>query len=83
MLFRSARLVVEKGSIAVDGVSLTAYGIDGDLFHVAVIPHTAAVTTLGVRRAGDAVNLEADMVAKHVARLAETAVGARRRWRRR
>jgi len=78
-----ARLVVEKGSIAVDGVSLTAFGLDGDTFRVAVIPHTASVTTLGARRPGDRVNLEADMVAKHVARLAETAVGARRRWRRR
>lgn len=81
-----ARLVVDKGSIAVDGVSLTAFGIDGDVFRVAVIPHTAAVTTLGARRAGDRVNLEADMVAKHVARLAEAPVArrrgsaARRRW---
>ena len=77
-----ARLVVEKGSIAVDGVSLTAFDIAGDTFRVAVIPHTAAATSLGARRAGDRVNLEADMVAKHVARLAEAHVAptGRRRW---
>ena len=73
-----ARLVVEKGSVAVDGVSLTAFDLRGDTFRVAVIPHTAAVTTLGARRPGDRVNLEADMLAKHVARLAEVPVGAPR-----
>ena len=63
------RYVAPKGSIAVDGVSLTVVDVDDDGFTVAVIPHTAAVTTLGHRRPGDAVNLEFDIIAKYVARL--------------
>ena len=66
------RLVVEKGSITVDGVSLTAFGLTSDTFRVAVIPHTAAVTTLGARKPGDKVNIEIDVLAKHVERLIET-----------
>jgi riboflavin synthase len=61
--------VVEKGSIAVDGVSLTVAGIDDDGFAVALIPHTLDVTTLGRLAAGDKVNLEADILAKYVERL--------------
>jgi riboflavin synthase len=64
-----ARYLVEKGSIAVDGVSLTVVDVLDDGFTVAVIPHTAAVTTLGARRPGDLVNLEVDVVAKYVERL--------------
>ena len=63
------RYVVEKGSVAVDGVSLTVAGVDGDTFRVAVIPHTAAVTTLGRVHLGDRVNLEFDILAKYVERL--------------
>lgn len=63
------RYVVEKGSIAVDGISLTAFDLTADTFRVAVIPHTAAVTTLGARQAGDRVNVEVDVLAKHVERL--------------
>jgi riboflavin synthase len=63
------RYVVEKGSITVDGVSLTVVEVLDDGFTVAVIPHTAEVTTLGRRQPGDGVNLEADMIAKHVERL--------------
>ena len=63
------RYVVEKGSVAVDGVSLTVAGVDEDRFRVAIIPHTAAVTTLGRLRPGDRVNLEFDILAKHVERL--------------
>jgi riboflavin synthase len=63
------RYVVYKGSIAVDGVSLTIAGLDDDGFRIAVIPHTLAVTTLGSRAIGDAVNLETDVVAKYVERL--------------
>jgi riboflavin synthase len=63
------RYIVYKGSIAVDGVSLTIAGLDDDGFRVAVIPHTLAVTTLGARAIGDAVNLETDVVAKYVERL--------------
>jgi riboflavin synthase len=70
-------LLVEKGSITVDGVSLTVFDLDDDSFRVAVIPHTAAVTTLGVRRTGDKVNIEMDVLAKHVERLmAARGVGA-------
>ncbi len=61
--------VVEKGSIAVDGCSLTVTTVDDDGFTVAIVPHTAEVTTLGARRAGDLVNLEVDIVAKYVERL--------------
>lgn len=63
------RYLVEKGSVTVDGVSLTAFNLTSDTFEVAIIPHTAEVTTLGVRRPGDAVNIEMDMLAKHVERL--------------
>jgi riboflavin synthase len=64
------RYVVEKGSIAVDGVSLTVAGVDEGGFEFALIPHTATVTTLGTREVGAAVNLEVDLVAKYVERLA-------------
>jgi riboflavin synthase len=64
-----ARYVVEKGSIAVDGVSLTVAGVGHDWFSVALVPHTLAVTTLGRRQEGDHVQLEVDVLAKHVERL--------------
>jgi riboflavin synthase alpha subunit len=63
------RLCVEKGSIAVDGVSLTIASLDDGGFSIALVPHTLAVTTLGELAAGDAVNLEADVLAKYVERL--------------
>jgi riboflavin synthase len=63
------RYVVEKGSITVDGCSLTVVKPLADGFTVAVIPHTAAVTTLGAKGPGGRVNLEVDMVAKYVERL--------------
>jgi len=63
------RYVVEKGSITVDGVSLTVVDVLDDGFTVAVIPHTAAVTTLGSRGPGDQVNLEVDVTVKYVERL--------------
>lgn len=63
------RYVVEKGSITVDGVSLTVVDVDADSFSVAVIPHTAEVTTLGRRRVGDPVNLEVDVMAKYAEKL--------------
>ena len=66
---RLRRYLVEKGSITVDGCSLTVAGVDGDTFAVAIVPHTAEVTTLGRRRPGDRVNLEVDVVAKYVERL--------------
>ena len=64
-----ARYVVEKGSIAVDGVSLTVAGVTSDTFTVALIPTTLAKTTLGFRRPGDTVNIEVDVVAKYVEKL--------------
>jgi riboflavin synthase len=67
---RLVRYVVEKGSIAVDGVSLTVADIGIDQFAVALIPTTLAITTLGERVPGDIVNLEVDVVAKYVERLA-------------
>jgi riboflavin synthase len=65
------RYVVEKGSITVDGVSLTVVDVLDDGFTVAVIPHTAEVTTLGAKGPGDRVNLEVDVMAKYVERLLE------------
>ena len=63
------RYMVRKGSIAVDGVSLTLVDVLPDGFSVALIPHTLDMTTLGFKQAGDAVNLEADCLAKHVEKL--------------
>ena len=64
------RYCVEKGSVAVDGVSLTVAGLDDEGFAVALVPHTLAVTTLGALEPGNEVNLEADAFAKYVERLA-------------
>ncbi|MDT7554515.1 MAG: riboflavin synthase [Pseudonocardiales bacterium] len=64
-----ARYVVEKGSIAVDGVSLTVADVTDDTFAVALIPTTLANTTLGVRQSGDTVNIEVDVIAKYVEKL--------------
>lgn len=69
------RLMVPKGSVAVDGVSLTIVDTAPGWFSVMLIPHTLAVTTLGVRKVGEAVNIETDILAKHVQRLMETAAG--------
>jgi riboflavin synthase len=68
---RLARYVAEKGSIAVDGVSLTVAAVGDDWFEVGLIPETLRSTTLGAKRAGDAVNLEVDVLAKYVERLME------------
>jgi riboflavin synthase len=64
-----ARFIARKGSIAVDGVSLTVNAVEGAAFEVNVIAHTRAVTTLGRLAAGSRVNLEVDMLARHVERL--------------
>lgn len=63
------RLMVPKGSVAVDGISLTVVDVTGTQFRVALIPHTLTVTTLGARQVGDAVNLETDILGKYVQRL--------------
>ena len=65
------RYCVEKGSVAVDGVSLTVAGLDENGFAVALIPHTLSATTLGTLEPGARVNLEADVLAKYVERLVE------------
>jgi riboflavin synthase len=69
------RYLVEKGSVCVDGISLTIAGLDEGAFSVAVIPHTLDVTTLGSARQGDPVNLEVDMIAKYVDALLERGRG--------
>jgi riboflavin synthase len=66
-----SRYVVEKGSIAIDGVSLTVAGVEGPDASIALIPHTLTATTLGDARPGDPVNLEVDVIAKYVERLME------------
>lgn len=71
-----SRFVAEKGSICLDGVSLTVNGIDADGFDVALIPHTMAVTTFGSRKVGDRVNVEIDLVARYLDRLLAARGGA-------
>jgi riboflavin synthase len=68
------RFVVEKGSITLDGVSLTVAALRGDVVDVALIPHTLAATTLGAIATGDPMNVEVDVVAKYVARNLESLV---------
>ena len=67
-----ARFIAAKGSVAVDGVSLTVNEVDGDTFTVLIIPHTLKVTTLGAWTVGTAINLEVDLMARYAARLMET-----------
>jgi riboflavin synthase len=67
-----ARFIAAKGSVALDGVSLTVNEVDGDTFTVLIIPHTLKVTTLGAWAAGAAINLEVDPMARYAARLLET-----------
>ena len=64
-----ARLMVSKGSVAVDGISLTVVNAEQNRFSVALIPHTLTVTTLGVRKVGDSVNIETDILGKYVQKL--------------
>ena len=66
-----ARFIAAKGSVALDGVSLTVNEVAGDTFSVLIIPHTLAATTLGTYAVGDAVNLEVDLMARYAARLLE------------
>jgi riboflavin synthase len=66
------RFIAPKGSVALDGVSLTVNEVTDDRFSVLIIPHTLAATTLGAARIGDTLNLEADMIARYAARLAES-----------
>ena len=66
-----SRFVAQKGSIALDGVSLTVNEVDGDRFSILLIPHSLSVTTFGARGAGDGINIEVDMMARYAARLSE------------
>ncbi len=75
-----APLVARKGSIAVDGVSLTVSGVGRDWFEVSLIPETLSATTLGGLAPGDRVNIETDILARHVARLAEFSSSTNERW---
>src|SRR3954471_18851277 len=67
-----ARFIAQKGSVALDGVSLTVNDVTDDTFSVLIIPHTLAVTTLGALKQGDSLNLEVDVMARYAARLMET-----------
>jgi riboflavin synthase len=67
-----ARFIAQKGSVALDGVSLTVNDVTEDAFSVLIIPHTFDVTTLGALKQGDRLNLEVDMMARYAARLMET-----------
>jgi riboflavin synthase len=67
-----SRFIAAKGSVALDGVSLTVNEVAGDEFSVLIIPHTLAVTAFGALSVGDAVNLEVDLMARYVARLTGT-----------
>lgn len=70
-----AAYVVEKGSITVDGISLTVAAVGDEFFEIAIIPHTASVTNLGSRQIGEIVNLEVDVLAKYVERQVEASIG--------
>jgi riboflavin synthase len=67
-----ARFIAEKGSVALDGTSLTVNRVEADIFSVLLVPHTLKVTTWGGRRLGDEINLEVDLIARYAARLAGT-----------
>ena len=72
---RLARFIAEKGSVALDGTSLTVNTVDGAVLSVLLIPHSLAVTTWGERSAGDRLNIEVDLMARYAARLSDTALG--------
>ncbi len=66
------RYMIEKGSVAVDGVSLTINRVGTDAFDVSIIPHTAGLTTIGFKKPGDAVNIETDMIGKYIEKFVKT-----------
>jgi riboflavin synthase len=70
-----AKFIAVKGSVALDGVSLTVNAVDGDAFEILLIPHTLAVTTLGALKPADKVNIEVDQMARYAARLIEAGRG--------
>ena len=68
-----AKFIAEKGSVSLDGTSLTVNNVEDDVFSILLIPHTLAVTTWGLRQVGNTLNLEVDLMARYAARLAESA----------
>jgi riboflavin synthase len=72
-----AHYLVEKGSVAVDGISLTVFGVKGRRFTCALIPHTLKVTSLGIKQPGDKVNIESDLLAKYIERFVTQRNGGR------
>lgn len=72
------RYIIKKGSVAIDGTSLTVVDFSTDTFQVSLIPHTARATTLGFKKAGDTVNLEGDIIGKYIERLAGFRAGTGR-----
>lgn len=71
-----SKYFLKKGSITVDGISLTLFGVRKDSFQISIVPHTAAATTLGSRRKGDFVNIECDMLAKHIWKMIDQNTGS-------
>ena len=71
---RFVPLLAEKGSVAIDGISLTVVSVSGDMFTVSVIPHTRRATTIGNKQCGDAVNLEGDTIARYVQRALDSQI---------
>ena len=67
-----SRFIAEKGSVSLDGTSLTVNEVEGNRFSILLIPHTLAVTSWDLRKVGDAINLEVDLMARYAARLTET-----------
>lgn len=74
---KQAHYLVEKGSVAVDGISLTVFGVKGRRFTCALIPHTLKMTTLGSKQPGDVVNIESDLLAKYIERFVTQRNGGR------
>jgi riboflavin synthase len=72
-----SKFIAVKGSVALDGTSLTVNAVEGDTFEILLIPHTLKMTTWGDRKAGDAVNIEVDQMARYAARLMEAGRGGR------
>ncbi len=70
--------IIEKGSIAVNGVSLTVNGCEGTRFHINIIPHTAGLTTIGDLAVGDEVNIETDLIGKYVEKMLSSRLGGRK-----
>ncbi|MDY0377696.1 MAG: riboflavin synthase, partial [Desulfobacterales bacterium] len=66
------RYIIEKGSIALDGISLTVNRVESDRFQLSIIPHTAKLTTIGFKKIGDPVNIETDLIGKYVERFVST-----------